>query len=86
MSRVREVAQMTNCYVFNLPNDSTDMIHTFNLKPILSNERTSIYQNEFARFSIDKKVVRVLVYSKEDYSLLQKIRNYFYGEHYAEIQ
>ncbi len=76
---------MTNSYVFKVPNDSIDMIHTFNLKPILSNARTSIYQNESARFSIDKKVVRILLYSDKDYPLLQKIRNYFYGEQYAEI-
>lgn len=76
---------MTNNYVFHIPNDSSDMIHTFNLQPILSNERTSIYQNEFARFSIDRKVVRILLYNNSDCLLLQKIQNYFYGEQYARI-
>ncbi len=76
---------MTNSYVFKVPNDSIDMIHTFNLKPILSNTRTSIYQNEFARFSIDKKVVRILLYNEKDYYILQEIRNYFYGEQYEKI-
>ena len=76
---------MTNSYVFLLPNDSEDMIHTFNLKMVLSNSRTSIYQNEFARFSIDNKVVRVLIYNKDNNIQLEKIREYFYGDDYEKF-
>lgn len=76
---------MTNSYVFLLPNDSEDMIHKFNLKMVLSNSRTSIYQNEFARFSIDNKVVRVLIYNKDNNIQLEKIREYFYGDDYEKF-
>ena len=76
---------MSKCYVFNLPNDSTDMIHTFNLKLLLENTRTSIYQNESARFSIDSDVVRILLYNNNDKITLEKVRNYFYGAEYEQI-
>ena len=76
---------MTNNYVFRLPNYSNDMIKTFNLNKVLSNSRTSIYQNCNARFSIDNNVVRVLLFDDNNLHLLEKIRTYFYGEQYEKI-
>ena len=61
------------------------MVHKFNLNEVLKNTRTSIYQNEYARFSIDRQVVRVLLYDDQNIDLLEKIRNYFYGEEYERL-
>lgn len=73
-----------NC-VFRLPSDPEDMIHKFNLNEVLRNTRTSIYQNEYARFSIDKQVVRVLLYDDQNVDTLERIRCYFYGEEYEKL-
>lgn len=78
------MTMIKNC-VFHLPSDPDDMVYKFNLKKIIKNPRTSIYQNEYARFSIDKKVVRVLIYDDKNVDLLEKIRRYFYGEEYERI-
>lgn len=75
---------MIDSFVFHLPADNNDMIHKFKLKNILNNSRTSIYQNDFARFSIDKNVIRVLLFDKNNKTLLEEIRNYFYGEEYEK--
>lgn len=72
-----------NC-VFELPPNSKDMINKFNLQMVLSNERTSIYQNNAMRFSIDQSVVRVLIFNDSDI-LIKKLYNYFYGEKYDEL-
>ena len=74
---------MTKSLVFNLPSDSTSMINKFQLEKVLSNARTSIYQNDYMRFSVDNSVVRVLLYNENDINLLEQIREYFYGEDYA---
>lgn len=75
---------MIDSFVFRLPADNNDMIHKFKPKNILNNSRTSIYQNNFARFSIDKKVIRVLLFDENNKTLLEEIRNYFYGEEYEK--
>lgn len=75
-----------NC-VFLLPSNSKeDMIDTFNLKEVLSNERTNILQNEKMRLCIDCKVVRVVIFDEKNEALLEKINKYFYGEEYGQIQ
>lgn len=76
---------MSKKCVFHLPSNPTDMVHKFNLNKVLKNSRTSIYQNEYARFSIDKKVVRVLLYDDRNIDFLEKIRIYFYGEQYEKL-
>ena len=76
---------MNNTFIFHLPVDSNDMIHNFKLHKILENSRTSIYQNNFARFSVDKNVVRVLVFDKNNFELSEQIKNYFYGEEYENL-
>ena len=74
-----------NC-VFRLPaNSKEDMISTFNLQPILSNGRTSIFQNNEMRFCIDKKVVRIILFDDSNMILLEKLRKYFYGEEYERL-
>ncbi len=76
---------MSKRYVFHLPSDPNDMVHKFHLNKVLKNARTSIYQNEYARFSIDKQVVRVLLFDDQNIDILEKVRNYFYGEEYEKL-
>lgn len=76
---------MINNFVFHLPKDSNDMIKTFKLNKVLSNSRTSIYQNNNVRVSIDSNVVRVLLFDENNINLLEKIRAYFYGEQYEKL-
>lgn len=74
-----------NC-VFQLSTNSKEnMIQTFDLHQITSNNRTSIFQNEEMRFCIDKKVVRVVLFDKDNEILLDKLRKYFYGEKYERL-
>ena len=71
-----------NC-VFQLPaNSKENMINTFHLQHIVSNNRTSIFENNEMRFSIDAKVVRVVLFDGKNTSLLEKLKKYFYGEEY----
>ena len=65
---------MIKTCVFQLPNNSKEMIHQFKLNKILSNSRTSIFENESMRFCIDSKVVRVLLYNGNDNELLEQVR------------
>lgn len=77
---------MTKNCIFVKPHDSEEKIaERFELKKILSNERTSMYQNDDMRVCIDKKVIRVLVFNNENTPLMDKIYNYFYGEQYENI-
>lgn len=76
---------MIEHYVFSLPPDFNDFIHTFNLKKIKNTDRSSIYENSFSRFSIGKNTVRVLLFDANDTELLEKIRNYFYGDEYERL-
>ena len=79
------IDQSKNNFIFIRPPIIYDMIEIFNLHPILKNDRTSIYENESARFSVDKEVVRVLLFDENNQSLLEQIRSYFYGQEYAAI-
>lgn len=74
-----------NC-VFHLPKNSKEnMIRTFNLNQIMSNDRTTIFQNNEMRFCLDKKVVRVILFDDKNSILLEKLRNYFYGDEYEKL-
>lgn len=74
-----------NC-VFHPTKDSKDkIVKMFDLKEVLMNSRTSIYQNNKMRFSFDKNVTRVLIFDDGNVELIEKIRNYFYGEEYGKI-
>ena len=76
---------MTKHFVFLKPTDSKEnMLEHFNLhKILLSNDRTTIYQNDTMRFSIDESVVRVTIFKTDD-MLIDKLRSFFYGKSYAK--
>lgn len=74
---------MIKSYVFHLPKNSKEkIINAFNLKKIASSDTTDIFQNDDMRFSVEKKVIRVLLFDKNNVILLEKLRNYFYDEEY----
>lgn len=77
---------MIKNYVFSLPPDPNDIIHTFNLKKIKNTDRTSIYENSLSRFSIDKNVVRVLLFDANNAEFIEIIRNYFYRKYNTKEQ
>lgn len=74
------LSQLDNSFVFEMPENVCDMISRFNLHLILKNDRTSIYENDSARFSVDQKVVRVLLFDENNKNLREQIRSYFYGQ------
>lgn len=76
---------MNKSFVFYSPLDSDKIIKKFNLTKIISNERTSIYQNDKMRFSFDKKVLRILVFN-DNKDITNTLYNYFYGEQYEKCK
>ena len=77
---------MNNSCVFRLPNTfNEDSVLKFGLHKILSNDRTTIFQNDQMRFCVDKTVVRVLIFDDNNYDLLENLRMYFYGEEYENV-
>lgn len=80
---------MTESFVFRMPasKEKYNFVHDMglDLKKILSNSRTVIYQSNEMRLSIDEKVVRVMLFDKNNDALLEKIREFFYGEKYAQL-
>lgn len=77
---------MTKNCVFVKPHYSEKNItENFGLEKILSNARTSIYQNDDMRLCIDKSVIRVLIFNNENVSLINRVYKYFYGEQYESI-
>lgn len=71
---------MIKTYVFHKPTASSgvfDIINKLNLNKLLENKRTSIYCNDQMRMSVDKKVIRVLVYDDKNTNLIEKIRGCF---------
>ena len=68
-----------NC-VFQLPAHSKEkMINTFNLQHVLSNNRTSIFQNNDMRFCKEKEI-DTLVLGCTHYPLLRKVIGEVMGE------
>lgn len=59
--------------------DVEKLITDFNLHHILTNNRTVIYENKDMRVSIDKKVIRVLVFEGYKRELIERIKEYFYN-------
>ena len=77
---------MINSYVFKKEaNLIKHSIHKFDLKKILENDRTTIYQNAEMRFSIDQSVIRVLIFDETNQLLLETLRNDFYGKAYEKL-
>ena len=72
-------------FVFLLQDNSVeDMVNTFGLEKVLSNERTDIYQNDDMKLSVDERVIRVILFDEKNISLLEKLREYFYGKEYSQ--
>lgn len=59
--------------------DTEKLIRDFSLHLILENDRTAIYESSDVRVSIDEKVIRVLVFNGCNYDLVQRVKDYFYG-------
>lgn len=78
---------MNKSYVFRVLTEAKNLqlVHKFKLEKILSNDRTTIYENSEMRLCVDKKVVRVLLF-EENKLLLENLRNFFYGEKYIQTQ
>jgi len=69
--------------VFVKPNEiEKSIINTFDVSSILKNNRTNILENNKMRMSIDKKVVRVMLFDENNIELLETIKNFFYGDNY----
>lgn len=64
-------------YIFRLLLDFNAIIKRFNLKKMISNDRTSIYQNNEMRFSFDRNVLRILVFDNNE-TKKNELYNYFY--------
>lgn len=76
---------MSKACVFRKNTDSNvnfNIVNKYRLKKLLENKRTSIYSNEEMRVSIDKSVVRVLIFDENNIKLLENLRGYFYGNDY----
>ncbi len=81
---------MGKTYMFRIPTtckDKYQLVKELNLdlKYVVSNQRTAIYQNSDMRLSLDKTVARVLLFDGNNRTLLEKIRKYFYGEEYMAL-
>lgn len=48
-------------------------IRKLGLKKCLKNNRTTIWENDDLQISIDKSIIRILIYSKEDISYYKSI-------------
>lgn len=60
---------MSNYIVLNKSKNKKkvlDLIKDLGLIKILQNKRTIMYQNDDLEISIDKSIIRVLIYNKED--------------------
>ena len=44
----------------------SSIIKNYNLKNTLKNRRTSIWENDDLEISIDKYIIRIMIYSNED--------------------
>lgn len=60
------------------------VVNEFGLKHVFTNNRTSIYENEDARFCFDKKVIRVLLYDNGNKELKSRIQDYFYEKRWKQ--
>ena len=74
-----EEKMMSKNYIFRLPLDFSAVIKRFKLEKKLSNDRTTIYQNDEMRFSFDQNVLRILVFNDSE-KKKNELYDYFYGE------
>lgn len=72
---------MYSTMVFERPSIKESVItKEFDLRFVLKNERTTIYENKDARFSFDKSVIRVMIYDGNNRKLTHRVEDYFYNE------
>lgn len=60
---------MSNYIILNKKNNIKKVNYLFNhlgLQKKLKNARTEIWENEDIQVSVDRSIIRILVYSKED--------------------
>lgn len=78
---------MNKSYVFRVLTErkTNQLIYIFNLNKILSNHRTTIYENKKMRLSVDKEVIRIILFDDNDKTLLENLRNFFYGKRYEQL-
>ena len=72
---------MLKSLVFGLEEHSLEeIVSKFGLQKILHNDRVCIYENADMRFSFYDKVVRILLFKKDDQKNLNELYKYFYNE------
>ncbi len=79
---------MIESLVFRIPTVSKDnekFVYDLNLKKILENDRTTIYQNSVMRLCVNENIARILVFDKANDELIENLREYFYGKDYTSI-
>lgn len=57
-----------------------NLVKEFSLNFVFTNTRTTIYENDNMRLSIDDTVMRVLVFEANDYKFIDRLKRYFYGD------
>lgn len=69
--------------VFLRPKDLKEEIaRRFNLESIVANAETEIFQNDDMRFFVQKDIVYVTFFKRENENLIENVKGYFYGEEY----
>ena len=79
---------MNKVCIFKTPFDSKEkskIIEKFALKERIKSCRVDIYENEEMRVSIEKVITRVLIYDGNNTNLLERLREFFYGEEYSKL-
>lgn len=60
------------------------LIKSLNMHQCLKNSRTSVWKNQDLQISIDKYLIRILVYNISDFPYYVKMLNTQYGEYYEK--
>lgn len=79
---------MNKVCIFKTPFDGLEkfeIVEKFALKERIKNYRVNIYENEEMRVSIEKTITRVLIYDGNNTNLLERLREFFYGEEYSKL-
>lgn len=74
-----------SCVFLRPDNSENDIARKFNLYNLVKNSRLSIFENEQMRFSIGNKVIYVTFFDEKNEKLIEKVKNYFYGEEYENM-
>ena len=83
--KVEKAGTMNEYLVFSKKTiDIEKLITDFNLHHILTNNRTVIYENKDMRVSIDKMVIRVMVFEGYKRELIERVKEYFYNNQVME--